>query len=547
MGSAIAASGSARQAPSLAVPSFVSLEPDMRKISLTFVASLALWQAACGSSSTTTTTADASSTADTKVSDTGGSNGSDTIGADTGVKVDATVDTGIKKDTGPKDTGPAPIDDETIDKAQALPVGPTGVSDTLDPTGDVDYWKFEGKKGQLLYIFAITAQQTQQNNEFDTATIDTVLTMYGPDKKQYAFDDDPNPRYTNDSSITTVLPADGTYYLRMEECSTWLANNPDPKAGCAQPVDKDNTDYQLVVNLADPKTDPSITPEAAEPNDTTPTTGKVGWVKSSGNTTSGYYASVVFGLLQTLADVDAYTFAVPADWKASAGTIKEKTRPEIQLSSNAGGPKGNGSSLTDMVAWIASDATPTVSKGNLLNSDIQFPGAYGGNFYLFVKHSDSATLGAGDFYIVNLNGTSSNPIEINEAANDKPEGAEILSAYPTQAGDNGYYCSGDIINNGADIDHYKINIPTDGYNLYLYCSGLAMGSGIVNLTSDLVKPTGEVYSGTTTTEKDATGLASTKWAVPAGTKSVLVRLSATGQNASIGSSNYMCGFVLSTN
>lgn len=73
-------------------------------------------------------------------------------------------------------------------------------------TQDVDYYKFAGETGQR-YVFDVRCQALG-------SPADPILTLYGPDGKQIAENDDTNGR---DSHIDMTLPASGQYRLRVAE------------------------------------------------------------------------------------------------------------------------------------------------------------------------------------------------------------------------------------------------------------------------------------------------------------------------------------------
>ena len=71
---------------------------------------------------------------------------------------------------------------------------------------DVDYFKFTGAAGQRIVIDVICQQLG--------STADPIATLFGPDNKPIAENDDTNGR---DSHLDTVLPASGEYAVRIAE------------------------------------------------------------------------------------------------------------------------------------------------------------------------------------------------------------------------------------------------------------------------------------------------------------------------------------------
>ena len=178
------------------------------------------------------------------------------------------TDSGAKVDVAPKDTGAAKGDgNDTLDTATAYDSGATdGVDAQLDPTGDIDFYKFTGKKGQLVTINIYTSQSLQGINNHDQGDviIDSILTLYGPDKAEIMYNDDRGDvAGNNDSGITTMLPADGTYYFSVQECQTWINDHPKSGSTCLGDADKEDAEYKVMVEVADPYGGPARGYEAA--------------------------------------------------------------------------------------------------------------------------------------------------------------------------------------------------------------------------------------------------------------------------------------------
>src|SRR5262249_1616942 len=109
-----------------------------------------------------------------------------------------------------------------------------------DPTTSKDYYKFTGKKGEGMLIF-VQAKTLASMDPFDPAVVDTVVTLYDSKQKQIAFQDDPWPRDSNDPTLFTVLPADDTYYVMVQDCNAWMSGS------CYDPMKITIFDYQLSV------------------------------------------------------------------------------------------------------------------------------------------------------------------------------------------------------------------------------------------------------------------------------------------------------------
>ncbi len=506
----------------------------VRRAVTTLTAGLAIAAsvAACGSSSDTGPGA----ATDTTVTDTQADTTTGTDAVSTGN--DTTAKPDVAKDTIKADIQTVVDNDNTPETAQALTVASTAApgnpsSDTLDPTGDIDYWSFQGKKGDITYIY-IQAQAL--TTAFDPDTLDTVITLYGPDKKQIAFDDDPIGRANNDSELLTYLPADGTYYVRVEECWTWLAEHPE-KTGvsCADPKDKSNTDYNIgVITFVD--SDPGIVVEI-EKGDTITEATEVPWEK---DTQGKYVSPTMVGTFKGIVDIDVYHFNVPTDITVSQG------RSSIDFTLATGGVDGNGSTAVFGTAWLASEATPTAQIANvdLSTSDtIGPPITFGKGYYLYVIRASGAFT-TNEFYFIDAFAGGSNPVETNESGNDVATGAESVKVAANSGSQSGYL-EGDLIKGGADVDWWSVAVPTGfgGGALGVYCGAQSVGSGLRGFKVDLYSDAGKTAITGGSQVEPAAGVAITTLKSTADGTTLYLKFSATSQAADVSSSYYRCGVV----
>ncbi len=488
--------------------------------------------AACGS-----TAAGSGGTAtDTTVTDTQ---------TDTATGTDATGTGGdtskpdVAKDTTKADIQVTVDPDNTPETAQALTPASTAApgnpsSDQLSPVGDIDYWSFTGKKGDITYIF-IQAQSL--TTAFDPDTIDTVITLYGPDKKQIAFDDDPSGRANNDSELLTYLPADGTYYIRVEECWTWLGEHPE-KTGvsCASPADKGNTDYNIgVVTLVD--SDPGMIVEV-EKGDTPADATELAYEK---DTTGKYVTPTLLGTFKGIVDIDVYHFNVPTDMTVSQG------RSAINFAMDAGGIDGNGSTAPMGLAWIASEATPTamIAQVDLSQTDTLGPPlAFGTGYYLFVTRATGAAT-ANEFYFFSAFAGGSNPVEANDSGNDAAGGAESITMAASNGNQQGFL-EGDLLKSGADVDWWVATVPAGvgGGALGVYCGAQSLGSGLRSFKVDAYSDAGITAISGGSQVEPAAGVAITTLKSPADGAKVYFKFSAASQAADVSSTFYRCGVVM---
>lgn len=487
--------------------------------------------AACGTDPAPTPAATKDATVDTAADAKSDTSAAETAQPDTvadtakpDAKADAKVDA---KDV----AGPAKDD---------LPAGATllesgkPLKDKLDPTGDVDHYTFAGKKGELIVLY--TDAQTQAA-PFDKETVDLVLTLFGPDGKPYAWNDDPEPRTDNDSRLFTVLPADGNYLVRLEECATWLATaeNAPKGAACAEPVDKTGTDYTLGLTVVDAKS-PAALFDPEKGNDAASAAPVVTGTDANGAIT----VPLLWGFFKDVADVDVYAVKVPATVKIGADQ-----RLYLNLSGFAHGPMGSGATNPVGSVWLASAATPTAM---LAQSDftqdaasLSVPVTAMGEYLLFVSNGGK-TAGANDFYVLALGFSGGNPLEQAEPANDKPEGAEALKNAATK-GLPRWYLDGDLPG-AKDVDHVVLDVTakTATAKLLVTCIAQLMGSGLRSLTMEVIGADGKVAASAKESASEA--LYAAQLAIPTDATKVVLRLSAVEQAPFVSSSHYRCGFVL---
>ncbi|MFO0551045.1 MAG: PPC domain-containing protein [Polyangiaceae bacterium] len=365
--------------------------------------------------------------------------------------------------TSTSSTGGATPTDDTFEGANTIDLN-SQLDDSLDPTGDVDFYTFQGTKGQAVYI-AIEAQGTAL--PFDADTIDTVITLFDEGENQIAANNDRVPSSSNDSELLTVLPADGKYYIRVTEC--WSSSS---TSNCAGTADKSNVDYSLILTDLDPAMDGIV--ESVESQANTPIT-----FASAG--AGQYYLSLVYGFFDTDTDSDVFSLQIPAD-AVSPGPNERSIVSEYTLPS---GVSGNGSTtkLGRMYLTDAADATNTpiaLIDGKNYTGSAQLSPAldFSKTYLLWVERPANSTLGANDFYFFMHGQSTSNPLELDELGNDTPAGAETLLASGAS-----YYVEGDLAPD-ADVDHFLVD--TTGFTQAAFaCTAQRSGSGLRGFRAEL--------------------------------------------------------------
>ena len=113
------------------------------------------------------------------------------------------------------DTLPECLEQEPNNEpADAQPVTlPIIVNGRIDPPGDWDVFRFEGRAGQKI-VAEVDARKLD-------SPLDSVLKLTDADGRQLAFNDDYDDKGTGlsthhaDSYLTATLPANGAYYLYL--------------------------------------------------------------------------------------------------------------------------------------------------------------------------------------------------------------------------------------------------------------------------------------------------------------------------------------------
>jgi hypothetical protein len=226
---------------------------------------------------------------------------------------------------------------------------PAKVSGVIGSAGDVDYFSFVGNAGDI-----VTAQTDTRPFGF---TADTVLTLFRSDGTTVICSNDQNGLLgSNDSFIQAVLPAVGTYYLRVEE---WTGNGGSGYG------------YQLHVRISgNLPTITTITPNSA-------TVGNTVGITIPGTNLSGASAinfSPATGI--TIANIVSTATQVTANviiaGTAATGvrtvtvTTPAGTSNALNFTLNAGTPTGQPPTISNL-----SVGTPYFSGGGA-NIDISF-------------------------------------------------------------------------------------------------------------------------------------------------------------------------------
>jgi len=111
---------------------------------------------------------------------------------------------------------------DPMDENNGIPFVSEDDAELNPPETDVDYYTFNGLAG-LVSIQGLSKPDGEPYADTDP---DLVIELYDSNQMLLATNDDPYPRNSQDSSLLTILPADGQYYLKVFDfCSI-------PDAGC---------------------------------------------------------------------------------------------------------------------------------------------------------------------------------------------------------------------------------------------------------------------------------------------------------------------------
>ena len=409
--------------------------------------------------------------------------------------------------------------------AEKLPLGGS-IDAFLEPWSDQDFYVFQGSKGQALAL-SIKAQEVP----FDEHVIDTALTLFDATKTRIAENDQPIPRTSDDAQLFTILPADGTYYLRVAECWSWA---PDTSV-CAKPKVKLSTAYTLRVADLGGAT-PGIAKDLEKSNDFAGATA-VTYADTAAGGARPF--SVVYGRFDAADDVDVFSFSFPPDLVEVA--------PGARLVANEWllreGPGGDGATTPVGKVYITTQADPTKRLAQIDGADFAGRGArlwppldVAGQYYLFIEHPQAA-LGANDFYVDLHGATSSRPLEQKEIENDAAATPEALVAVD----DGSFYIEGDLGSAAADVDHFSFDVASSkGKEVTVACASARAGSGLQSFTVDVLDATTlmPLASATETAQTDAY---TTAIPVPVGASKMILKLSAAAQDPAVSGTFYRCG------
>ncbi len=431
--------------------------------------------------SSETTTVDASTSADVGAKDSGQA-------VDMGQADSGTVDMG-QPDSGVVDMGMADAGQEDeFDRARGIPFGLPGGRGTISPAGDMDMYKFEATEGQWI-VLDIEANPNGQPN-----SVDTVITLYGPDKMQIAENDDAVPRTSTDSELVVRIGQTGTYYVRVQEWSTWAG---------AEPVGSPAFAYVLMLTEIS-ATGNGITFDGEQGDDSA--TANMGKLDDNG---FGFW----MGTFNDSSDIDVYGFTVPP---GNQRLFDAQTMPV--------GKDGYGVAQGGRM-WITSfDGSQIIARVDTSNEqDNVAPSLEPGNYQLWVE-SKVMTSGSNDYYVLKARVGEENPLEMAEMANNALAGAEALTM--STASPRAGFVLADV--GMGDVDYFSFDIQANE-QVSVVCGSRSIGAGTMGLTAEVRDAQDQLVPMATGTETGTSALFFDQIAVTS-TGTYYLRISKAGQD-----------------
>jgi hypothetical protein len=471
----------------------------------------------------------------TGTSTTTGGGGDPTTSSTTATGTTTTTAAGTTTTTTSGGTGGGEAGDGNDKFEQAVDVDAMGVNGTLeDPSTDVDFYKFEGDAGET---WLIDASSHPANTDDDLGYIDTFIELYDANQKLIATNDDRYPRRNTDSEIVTVLPAKGTYYVKILE---WCTSPTKDATACNQDYFESllNLDYTVFATVLDPTKDVVL---EKEPNDSAATASPIAATETT--TKGSYYLTIAEGKLPMSSDSDWYSLTIPANL-----TVDATSRAHIGFLNPWGGTAGNGSDVKVGLVDVI-DATTMAVVGSLDLSgepgaaagraDLSVPVTKGGNYLLKVKHGGMEADGQGQFYFMYQTLGGGNPLETAELTNSLPATPEVIASSATPGS---YFVEGNLA--VGDTDYFKVATLGEA-TISIACAAQRGGSGLRGFTTT-------VYNGSDGTTPVAMGAATETAskdlfidhiAVPAGQTDLVIKVAATlPQDVTNTGTYYICGF-----
>ncbi len=512
----------------------------VRGLGVSFVSLLALVSVACGSSSTVAPATDGGSGSDT---------GTVATHPDSGVSTATEAGAGDAGDdgaSGDAETGGA--DNHSFATATPVTVNGSPTSATLGGINTTDYYSFTAKAGERIYVAALAqALATGMGNGNDATIIDTVVTVYDSTMKQIAQDDDDWPRTGTDSALYFVAPADGTYYVTVQDC-----NGAFGPMNCAMASGVTTFDYQILVADVGKLSFPETT-AASTQDGTTAKAQTLSYKLPMGGKAGQYSFDVVDGLFTAAGQTHVYSFTPPADTSVTAGQ-----RAHAEFWVQPVGPNNGDGSTANVTMWVTdSSGTKIWSRADQANYkdgdnqtdgplNLSVPVTLGQQYFLFIKSDATTSAPTTDYYFVEhfvgsyFYGDVEAEGATGTAMNDTMATAQKL-ATPMGGTAGTFFVDGDVAT-ASDVDWYEVDPATTSKTAYLECSSARRGAGTQGFTATLYGADGTTVIGALGPEASppAVDLYKSGLTLPASPTKAFLKVSATGQDATDLGTAYLC-------
>jgi hypothetical protein len=413
------------------------------------------------------------------------------------------LDSGMRRDAGPTD--------DSFDGAREVTTDGMAVMDAIEVANDRDFWRFEGTAGDWVAI------NTTANADDDPMMVDTVITLYDSTRTQIAENDDRIPRGDTDSEIVIRLPSTGTYYIEVQEFSTWMPEDPPAPEGMG------SFQYELAVATLTDGGALNIDGEAGDD------AASAQALRFGG---TGNNLAFVLGAMSDATDVDVYSFSV--------ATMQQLLSVDIMPA----GPDGYGSTRPAGRIWVTDMAGATIAgrvePRGMMQDDLS-PTLVPGSYLLWVD-AGGGTAGANDHYVLKALLGEENPREAETmpGANDMTATAEALTVTDNMGVLRGYILA---TLGASDVDIFSFDVPA-GRQVNVFCGAQSSGSGVRGLSLQLLGPDGTSSLGMDT-ETATEGAAITE-VMPAAAGTHYLRISASSQDPEVTASFVRCGVALVT-
>lgn len=474
----------------------------------------------------------------------GGDNEGDGGGGEGGAGSTTTSSATTGPVAGSTSTGSGEVDDgnDSLEEAEAIEPGSNGILGTLEPLEeDADYYSFTGAKGQPVYILS---DAKPSDDERDPTYPDTVITLLDAEGNQLAQNDDPALGFTNDSELLTVLPADGDYFIVVQDCNAAFPQFAFPN-GCFDPSEVVSFDYAVALLPLDPaESDTDSLIGDTEPNNDAEQAVQLHYELNDDE--SGHFTTFAFGNFEGATDVDVYSFTPPETPAVDNAILAQL------LADQPTGIEGNGSTVnvSEIAVFASTDLTNAYAKVDpSTGGDIALPVEAGQEYFVFVKRP-AGEVGKNDFYILLHNRKNSDPLEAEDETNGVIETPEAgLVSFPNGGGGVSYAIEGQIADGEtADVDIYAVpldDVEAD-WTFSVICEAQRNGSGVRELSAEVLNGDGAPIDTATysATETEDENLYVERAAIPEGAAEnrLLVKVSAGTPAADVTSRGYNCLF-----